>query len=1085
MLRWSLFALSLLLVQSNVHAQVDTEFWFAPPEVTAGHGDQPLYLRISTLNQAAVVSVVQPGRNNIKIAGANIPANTTHTIDLTSEITNLETILPATVMKTGIRITSSTPVTAYYEVGAPWNSDIFALKGRNALGNNFVIPAQDFYDNSGQYYPNPSSSFDIVATRDNTVVKVRPTKPIVGHLTDTVITVKLNAGETYSFRKTTLLASDNPGGTIVESNKPIAITIKDDSVINGGCRDILGDQLVPVEVAGSEYVVLKGFLTTQEYLFITATEDDTQIFIGDGASPVSVLSAGQVFRHPVTQKSTYIRSNHIIYVFHVTGFGCEMGLAILPSINCKGSPQIGFTRTTDEFFGLNVLVRKEGISKFILNGSSSLIPASAFTAVNGTNDEWYTAQLSFNTMEIPVGRASLISNPQNSFQVGIINGNATSTCRYGYFSSFSTLFIGDDLDFCEGEVAALDAGPGKESYLWSTGQTSQTIQVSTPGEYWVKVEREDCVLYDTIQVDVKKGHLDLGPDVTVCRGDTAHIDGKENFSWKWSTGSTEQFLNTTTAGKYWVSVFDYTGCVASDTILLTLKERPPANLGNDILKCREEQVMLDASFPDATFLWENGSTSPTRTIKDAGKYAVKVTWNNGCSATDSLVVGNLPGPVQDSIFGSPSICPYATDIAYRVDAIPNSTYQWFVAGGSIDTMNEHDITVDWFDTNSTAAVKALITDGQGCKSDTIHYPVRINVVLLPEIPFGPDTLCLNKSQQVIYNTPVTNGSVYQWNISGGALTAGQGSAEVIINWSEGLNRLWIEETSVTTDTVCRGVSPELLVYVFEDTTDIILNFVSVDTASANLVHVNWSIHEPFPVKENEVFLHRRAQGDPGWQVAGTSPSVGGDFQDGVDFSTDGVYEYYLSLTNYCDEPLATPVHNNMFLTGIADSTLEVISLSWNPYFGWPEGVDHYEVWRKTDFEPGYRFLARVPNHETAYGGLLSTDAFEHRYVIRALEKGGANESWSSPLSFEFSHPVTIPNIITPNGDEFNQFFHIAKIELYRQSELTIMDRWGKEVFNVVNYQNDWDGDGLSSGVYFYILDLKRDNKVYKGSLTIF
>jgi gliding motility-associated-like protein len=153
--------------------------------------------------------------------------------------------------------------------------------------------------------------------------------------------------------------------------------------------------------------------------------------------------------------------------------------------------------------------------------------------------------------------------------------------------------------------------------------------------------------------------------------------------------------------------------------------------------------------------------------------------------------------------------------------------------------------------------------------------------------------------------------------------------------------------------------------------------------------------------------------------------------------------------------------------------------------GWPEGVHRYELWRKTDFEPGYRFVASVPGHETAFGGLLTTDAFVHRYVIRALEKGGANESWSSPLSFEFKHPVTIPNIITPNGDEFNQFFHITRIELYRHSELTILDRWGKEVFYVVNYHNDWDGHGLSSGVYFYILDLKRDNKVYKGSLTIF
>ncbi|MEX1241216.1 MAG: hypothetical protein WEB30_15940, partial [Cyclobacteriaceae bacterium] len=942
-----LIAFSLLMVPWS-YAQIDTEFWFAPPEVTEGHGDRPLYLRISTLDKGAVISVLQPGRNNVQIGVANVPANTTHTIDLTSHITNLETISPATVMKTGIHIVSSAPISAYYEVGAPWNSDIFALKGRNGLGNKFVIPGQNFYHNSGQYNPTPSSSFDIVATQNNTVVRVRPTKPIVGHLSDSIITVKLNAGETYSFRKQGLSAADNPVGTVVESNKPIAITIKDDSVINGGCRDILGDQLVPVEVAGSEYVVLKGFLDTQEYLFITATEDDTEIFIGGSASPVSVLSAGELYRHPVTLKSTYILSNKTIYVFHVTGFGCEMGLAILPSINCKGSPQIGFTRTTEEFFGLNVLVPKEGIGSFVLNGSSSLIPSSAFTAVSGTDDRWYTAQLSFSIQQIPVGRASLISNPQNSFQVGIINGNATSTCRYGYFSSFSTLFIGDDLDFCEGEIATFDAGPGKESYLWSTGASSQKIDVSTAGQYWVKVEREDCILYDTIRVDVKTGHLDLGPDVVTCRGDTAKIDGKENFSWQWSDGSTGQFLETKKEGKHWVSVRDYTGCLASDTIVVSLKEPPPADLGDDIRKCKTDEIVLDVTFADATYLWQDGISGPSRDVLVEGTYWVSVT-RNGCTATDSMSVENLPGPLQDSIFGSPSVCPHAVDIRYSVEPIPNSAYQWFVDGGSISSINEHEFNVDWLDSNASAMIKALITDGAGCTGDTLSYPVRINVVLLPEIPIGPDTLCFNKSQQVLYNTPVTNGSVYEWNISGGEITSGQGTEGVMINWSEGLNLLWIRETSVTMDTVCEGTSDELSVYVFRDYTDVILNFVSADTALARVINLDWALNQSNPVKGNELLLNKRSQGSSDWQLITALPPASGVFQDVVDFSMEGIHEYYVSVTNYCDEGVSTAIHNNMFLTGAADTTSGFISLGWNHYFGWPGGVDHYELWRKADF----------------------------------------------------------------------------------------------------------------------------------------
>lgn len=1084
MRRYPFLIFSLLMLHMVGYAQVDTEFWFAPPEVTSGHGDRPVYLRISTLSQGAVVNVVQPGRNNVQIATANVSANTTHTIDLTNQIASLETITPAAVMKTGIRIISSAPVTAYYEVGAQWNADIFSLKGRNALGNKFVIPAQNFYNNSYDYYPTPASSFDIVATKNNTVVRVRPSRPLVGHLSDTLITVKLNAGETYSFRKSGLSAADNPAGTVVESNKPIAITIKDDSVVNGGCRDILGDQLVPLEVAGTEYVVLKGFLSTPEYLFITATEDDTRIFIGGSTTPAGVLSAGEVYRHPVSSLSTYVMSDKTIYVFHVTGFGCELGMAILPSITCKGSPQIGFSRTTSEFFGLNVLVRKEGTADFVLNGSSSMLPSAAFTPVPGTNDTWYTAQLSFTTAQIPVGRASLISNDKHSFQIGIINGNASSTCRYGYFSSFSTLFIGDDLDLCEGTSAILDAGPGKESYLWNTGQTSQSIDVSAAGEYWVKVEREKCILYDTIQVTMKKGFLDLGSDVWICEGDTAEIDGKENFSWQWSDGSTQQFLKTTTAGKYWVSVSDYTGCEASDTVVVSHKASPSVDLGADILKCRTDEAVLDATFPQATYRWSDGSTLAVRELTAEGMYTVHVTWNE-CTATDSIRIENRPGPPQDSIYGSPSICPYAENINYSVEADPNATYQWYVNGGSVTGGTEHSVTVDWLGANASAMVKALVTDGDGCRGDTLYYPVRINVTLLPEIPIGPDTLCLNNSQQVHYYTPVTNGSSYQWQIAGGEITTGQGSAEVMVNWTKGLNRLWIEETNVTTDTVCHGTSDELTVYVFKDETAITLNFVSVDTSDAGVIQIDWSLHQPYPVRENEIYLLKRPRQSPDWVVLSPLAPETGTFQDAVDLAGDPVLEYYLSLTNFCAEPLSTAIHNNMFLTGIADTISGTISLGWNHYFGWLGGVDRYEIWRKTDFEHGYRFLATVPHHENGFSGHLANDGFQHRYIIRALEKGGAGESWSSPVSFDFKHPVTIPNIITPNGDDYNEYFHITKIELYRDSELTILDRWGKEVFHQVNYQNNWDGEGLSPGIYFYIVDLKKDNKIYKGALTIF
>jgi hypothetical protein len=243
-------------------------------------------------------------------------------------------------------------------------------------------------------------------------------------------------------------------------------------------------------------------------------------------------------------------------------------MGVLPPINCTGSKEIGFTRSTDEFFGMIILVRKEGIFDFLLNGSTP-ISADRFTAVPGTNGDWFTAQISYSVFEVPVNATTTISNNIHSFQAGLINGNASSTCRYGYFSAFSTLFLGDDFNLCTGESATLDAGPGKELYLWNTGETTQAITVDTTGDYSVRVVREDCILSDTVHIEVRNGFVDLGPDVALCEGDTIQIDGQDNFRWTWSDGTTKRFLNVTQPGAYWVDVIDNNGCPARDSIDVT------------------------------------------------------------------------------------------------------------------------------------------------------------------------------------------------------------------------------------------------------------------------------------------------------------------------------------------------------------------------------------------------------------------------------------------------------------------------------------------------------------------------------------
>ncbi len=82
--------------------------------------------------------------------------------------------------------------------------------------------------------------------------------------------------------------------------------------------------------------------------------------------------------------------------------------------------------------------------------------------------------------------------------------------------------------------------------------------------------------------------------------------------------------------------------------------------------------------------------------------------------------------------------------------------------------------------------------------------------------------------------------------------------------------------------------------------------------------------------------------------------------------------------------------------------------------------------------------------------------------------------------------IVVPNVITPNGDGKNDVFEIKNVTKLTSSTLYIYNRWGKKVFHSENYNNNWDGDNLPDGVYYWHIIYKtyfRDGEE-KGTLTI-
>lgn len=81
---------------------------------------------------------------------------------------------------------------------------------------------------------------------------------------------------------------------------------------------------------------------------------------------------------------------------------------------------------------------------------------------------------------------------------------------------------------------------------------------------------------------------------------------------------------------------------------------------------------------------------------------------------------------------------------------------------------------------------------------------------------------------------------------------------------------------------------------------------------------------------------------------------------------------------------------------------------------------------------------------------------------------GTSTTDSLFINLEFCS-ITVPNVFSPNGDGINDLFVITNIERLPNSRLIIFNRWGKIVYESDNYQNNWNGDDLSEGTYYYIV----------------
>jgi gliding motility-associated-like protein len=234
------------------------------------------------------------------------------------------------------------------------------------------------------------------------------------------------------------------------------------------------------------------------------------------------------------------------------------------------------------------------------------------------------------------------------------------------FRTSAIVDLGEDILVCDQVSATLDATPenisdlGGVTYEWFfnddpiAGEDGATLEVTEIGDYMVVVTTDlGCVSSDSISVIITDFTVDLGPDVTLCDGESYEIipviEGidPEDATYLWSTGATTFSIIVNATGNYSVEV-TFAGCTETDDINITFRNLPVVSLGENVVKCAQDVVTLTATTneeasPNVTYTWFlnggviEGASGATIDVTEAGIYAVVVN-DDGCIGEADVVV---------------------------------------------------------------------------------------------------------------------------------------------------------------------------------------------------------------------------------------------------------------------------------------------------------------------------------------------------------------------------------------------------------------------------------------------------------------
>ena len=649
------------------------------------------------------------------------------------------------------------------------------------------------------------------------------------------------------------------------------------------------------------------------------------------------------------------------------------------------------------------------------------------------------------------------------------------------------LNLGNDITTCGGNPIVLNATTANSTYLWQDGSTNPTLSATTSGLYWAEVRNAGgCTKRDSINISFTASPVfNLGADAPVCAGDSLTLNATATgaISYLWSTGAATPTIKAFQAGIYWCEVSNG-GCIFRDSLTITaVMPKPIVNLGNDITTCATASILLDATNPNATYLWQNGSTNATLSASTSGLYWAEVRNAAGCIKRDSINITFRTSPV----FNLGADAPICAGDAVTLNATVTGaiSYLWST-GATTPTINTSLAGVYWCEVNNggctfrdSLTVTAVIpkpvvnlgNDITQCGTNPITLNATnpnatylwqdgsINPTLLatatglywvevrnvggctkrdsinitfnpfPVFNLGADTpICFGDS--LTMNAAVTGATSYLW--STGATTSTLKANQAGLYWCEVSKTGCIFRDSLT----ITNIKPLPVVNLGNDVAVCEGLLVPLDATYLNSTYT--------------------------WQDGSTNPvysvSQPGTYRVQVDYN--GCKKSDTVIVNYNPRPRFSLGPDQLICQGNSITLTPVLNTIWQ--LGWQDGTVSPTY---TVTQPGLYSLSATNNCGTTTDDIV---------FIKGL------------------CTVFAPTAFTPNNDGKNDLFKALGTEAVTEFNLKIFNRTGQVVFETSDKSKGWDGKlsgtSLSTAVFVYLIKYKdiysADFKILKGTFTL-